>query len=93
MLNYNAERWLEFNDSRIKDFSAKQIEAECYGGSTECSDDTFMWFKNRENSKNAYILVYERKVKDPIKLVFKNKEELERTVQRTHLEYVVKQPS
>ena len=79
------DKWLEFNDSTIKDFDAKSIESECFGGSSnDASDDSWGWAKiGRENSKNAYILVYERVVKDPLKLVVNNEEDkqyLERTL-------------
>ena len=30
----SEELWLEFNDSRIKDFKTKNIEQECFGGSS-----------------------------------------------------------
>jgi len=58
------EAWLEFNDSRIREFSTKDIESECFGGKEGDSDETinFGWMK-RDNSKNAYILVYEKIVK------------------------------
>ena len=63
-------KWLEFNDSTIRDFDSKNIESECFGGaSSESSDDSWGWGKaGRDNSKNAYILVYERVVKDPVKM-------------------------
>lgn len=36
------------------------------------------WGKfNSENSLNAYILVYEKNEKDPIELIFDNKEDFE----------------
>jgi len=58
------DAWLEFNDSRVREFSTKDIENECFGGKESDSDDTinFGWM-NRDNSKNAYILVYEKIVK------------------------------
>jgi hypothetical protein len=59
------EKWLEFNDSNIRDFDPKNLETECFGGfsQTESVDDAWGWSKGgRDNSKNAYILVYERKV-------------------------------
>lgn len=65
-------KWLEFNDSNIRDFDPKNMESECFGGSSSSdgADDGWGWSRGgRDNSKNAYILVYERKVKDPIKLV------------------------
>lgn len=70
------ETWLEFNDSRVRDFSIKNIENECFGGHNSDWDDgsfNFGWFRSRDNSKNAYILVYEKKIKDPIELIFENK--------------------
>jgi len=69
------DKWLEFNDSKIRDFDIKNIEKECYGGSTsESNDDEWGWVRSggRESSRNAYILVYERVVKDPLKLVVQN---------------------
>ena len=65
-------KWLEFNDSNIRDFDQKNIDSECFGGSSSSdgADDGWGWSRGgRDNSKNAYILVYERKIKDPIKLV------------------------
>jgi len=72
-----SDRWLEFNDSSIRDFDTKNIESECFGGaSSDSSDDAWAWAKaGRENSKNAYILVYERVVKDPLKLVVQDEED------------------
>lgn len=57
----------------IRDFSINNLENECFGGKDNDLDDSgfnFSWFKNRDNSKNAYILVYEKIVKDPIELIF-----------------------
>lgn len=71
-------KWLEFNDSNIRDFDPKNMENECFGGtsSTDGADDGWGWSKGgRDNSKNAYILVYERKIKDSIKLVCENEED------------------
>lgn len=73
-----ADKWLEFNDSNIRDFDTKNIESECFGGaSNEKEDDSsWGWVKaGRENSKSAYILVYERVVKDPLKLVARTKDD------------------
>ena len=60
------DKWLEFNDSTIRDFDVKKIEAECFGGATTDSSDD-VW-GGKDKSRNAYILVYERVVKDPIKM-------------------------
>ena len=69
------EVWLEYNDSRIKEFKTKNIQSECFGGNNDNSgnDDMFGWNK-RDNSKNAYMLVYEKRVKTSLKLVFDNED-------------------
>lgn len=68
------DKWLEFNDSTIRDFNPDHIENECFGGaSNDSSDDAWGWVKvGKDNSKNAYILVYERVIKDPLKLQIKD---------------------
>lgn len=67
------ESWLEYNDSKVKEFSKKSIESECFGGATEGGSDN-MWnlWRDRDNSKNAYLLVYERRTKDPLRMEFKD---------------------
>jgi len=77
--NTQNDKWLEFNDSLIKDFDIKNIEKECFGGAGGDSSDDYWggWSSKsgRENSKNAYILVYERVAKDPLKFVVDEKED------------------
>jgi len=51
------------------------LESECFGGASDSDDySTGGWFRSsmRENSKNAYLLVYERRFKEDIKLEFKD---------------------
>lgn len=85
-----TETWLEFNDSRVREFQVKNLENECFGGQSNDSDDSnsfsgLGWFKNRDNSKNAYILVYERIQKTPISLIFQTQEEKEIILQELHI--------
>jgi len=68
-INLDGKKWLEFNDSTIKDFDSRLLEQECFGGSngyggTDASDD-YMGWEGKENAKSAYILVYERQTKEP----------------------------
>ena len=66
----SPDKWLEYNDSHIRDFDVKNIENECFGGASSDKDDDGWWGKSsRDNSKNAYILVYERVVKDPVTML------------------------
>ena len=61
-------RWLKFNDSIVTEFDTKDIPIECYGGFIE---DNI----NNENRQNAYLLIYERKKKTPIKIVIEKENE------------------
>lgn len=85
-------KWLEFNDSLIKDFNASQIEAECFGGSSDQSkNDDWVWQVRGEQSKNAYILIYERKHKDPIKIVYQDPSEKQELIHDLCLQEVAPQ--
>ena len=80
-INLDGKKWLEFNDSTIKDFDARMLEQECFGGSngygvSDVSDDYSGW-DSKENAKSAYILVYERQIKEPITLKITGKESME----------------
>lgn len=88
-INIEDDKWLEFNDSSIREFDKQSLESECFGGNSNnnCSgnnggynnmnnnNDDFYQQKGGEYSKNAYILVYERKTKDPLKIVFESEEQ------------------
>ena len=58
------DKWLEFNDSLVKDFDFKRIPLECFGGSTE--DTALMHDIGEGRSRSAYMLIYERRLKTPI---------------------------
>ena len=47
-------KWLEFNDSRVQAFDIKLLDQQCFGG---------------HQNQNAYMLVYERRVKEKMKVV------------------------
>ena len=55
-------KWLKFNDSIVTEFDTKDIPVECYGGFVDNN-------LNNENIQNAYLLIYERKKKTPIKII------------------------
>jgi len=77
-------QWLEFNDSNIYSFDLKKLEGECYGGVTEVIEDEFDWTK-KENSKNAYMLIYEKKKKEDISLCFASEQEKKGTMEALDL--------
>ncbi len=85
--NEDVGKWVEFNDSMIRSFSINNLEEECYGGvqhnisnytAIEGPENTG-WesrpsqYEEKENIKSAYMLLYERKKKKPIKLVVDSK--------------------
>ena len=58
--------WLIFNDSNVSEFDTDKIESECFGGNTEGY--------SFENCQNAYLLIYERKKKAPIRILLDEEE-------------------
>ena len=62
---YNKEKWLQFNDSHVSVFDTNKIPTECYGGTREGT--------SYENCQNAYLLIYERKKKTPIRIIIDEK--------------------
>ena len=67
-------KWYEFNDSLINVFNPSNIESECFGGYHSTYDDDYDWDR-RENSKSAYILLYERQGENNIEIVINNLKE------------------
>ena len=61
-------KWLKFNDSHVSIFNINDIEKECFGGASKGSSYNF------ENFQNAYMLIYERKKKNPIRIIYDEKE-------------------
>ena len=66
---YKKENWLQFNDSKVLEFDTNTIPSECYGGNYEGS--------SYEKCQNAYLLIYERKKKTPIRVLYE-KDEIEK---------------
>ena len=48
------QKWLEFNDSAVQSFNFSQLETTCFGG---------------QQNQNAYMLIYEKRLKHPMKVV------------------------
>ncbi len=72
-MNYNPNNenhvnsWLEFNDSYISKFNVSRLEEECFGGSYTSNNDS--WSRMGEKIKSAYMLIYERRMKSPLKVI------------------------
>ena len=60
-------KWLTFNDSVLSEFDINNIPAECFGGESRNP--------NISSTQNAYLLIYERVKKKPIKIVIEEPKE------------------
>ena len=65
-LNKNEKpNWLRFNDSQISKYDINNLQVDCFGGSLRNS--------SIPNTQNAYLLIYERVKKTPIKVLINEK--------------------
>jgi len=70
-------KWVKFDDSNISEFDSNDISEVCFGGKNKNNSSDAS-----ENQSNAYLLIYERIKKNPIKVVIeegekKNKDYIE----------------
>ncbi|CDW78148.1 ubiquitin carboxyl-terminal hydrolase family protein [Stylonychia lemnae] len=64
------ENWLEFNDSTVKDYRFANLEEDCYGGGSSSNSGNFQNSDMKNDySRNAYMLIYEKRRKEKIKIV------------------------
>jgi ubiquitin carboxyl-terminal hydrolase 9/24 len=63
-----TDPWMEFNDSTVREFNFEKLKEECYGGDGKSADDGG-WSFGGSYGKSAYMLVYERKKKRPLKIL------------------------
>ena len=69
-VNTQEEPWKEFNDSRVSEFEFSKLRNECFGGDSGKSEDwSFMSSGSNTYGKSGYMLVYERRVKKPVKVL------------------------
>ena len=59
---------MEFNDSSVREFNFEKLKSECYGGDGKAGADDG-WSFGSSYGKSAYMLVYERRVKRPLKIL------------------------
>lgn len=68
-LDTSKDKWMEFNDSRVSDYNFEDLKGDCYGGSAGNDDWFGGMFKTASYGKSAYLLVYEKRFKKPIKIL------------------------
>jgi hypothetical protein len=71
---------MEFNDSTVRSFNFDKLKEECFGGSGG-SEDSYAgpatsggWGGGSSYGKSAYMLVYERRKKKPVKILVDHEE-------------------
>jgi Ubiquitin carboxyl-terminal hydrolase len=70
-----GDTWMEFNDSTVKNFNFEKLKEECYGqdgAATGGGSDS--WGFGGSYGKSAYMLIYERREKKPIKILVPQEE-------------------
>ena len=63
---------MEYNDSIVREFNFDKMKDECYGGDGKSgagSDDNWGFSGSSQYGKSAYMLIYERRKKRPLKIL------------------------
>jgi hypothetical protein len=61
---------MEFNDSRVSEFNFEKLRDECFGDAPNKNNSNHdEWSSWGSYGKSAYMLIYERRIKKPIKIV------------------------
>jgi ubiquitin C-terminal hydrolase len=66
----SEDKWMEFDDSRVTQFDMKKFEEECFGGTDDKEFGFSAFSPESAMSKSAYLLVYEKAVKDKVVFPF-----------------------
>ena len=62
-------KWVKFNDTTLSEYNPEDIPKDCFGGTHNNKNKNVSY----ENSQNAYLLIYERVKKTPIKVLIEEK--------------------
>lgn len=63
----------------------KYLEQEWFGGTTEAIDEEFDWTVKKENSRSAYLLIYQQRQETPVELVYTDEESKENLLKQLKL--------
>ena len=68
----NQSQWLKFNDDEVSQFDLNELEKDSFGGDTTNLTSDELYISNTSGGsygKNAYMLIYEKKLKNPLREV------------------------
>ena len=63
LLCTSKDKWIEFNDSNVRDYNFKDLKGDTFGGISGNDDLLRGYFKSNSYGKSAYLLVYEKRFK------------------------------
>lgn len=66
----NQDKWYEFDDSRVTVFDMKKFDEECFGTTEDKEYSLNLMMSEPNNSKSAYLLVYDKIKKNEIVINF-----------------------
>lgn len=72
-LSSNQSQWKQFNDDEVSDYDISNLERDSFGGDASNLTQDELYISNTSGGggygKNAYMLIYEKKLKQPIREV------------------------
>ena len=71
-LESNNSDWQKFDDETVSSYNLSELEKDSYGGSTSNLSESEQYIANTANGsygKSAYMLIYEKQLKKPIREV------------------------
>jgi hypothetical protein len=62
--------WMKFNDSSVTEYNVEKLREDCFGGDGKSGDGgSDSWSFGGSYGQSAYMLVYERRQKRPLKIL------------------------
>lgn len=64
-----SDPWMKFNDSSVTEYNIEKLKEDCFGGDGKSGGDTDSWSFGGTYGQSAYMLVYEKRLKRPLKIL------------------------
>ncbi len=66
-INTEGDPWYKFNDSSVTEYNFEKLKEDCFGGDGKSGEDA--WTFGGSYGQSAYMLVYEKRKKRPLKIL------------------------
>lgn len=77
------EPWMKFNDSQVTEYNFEKLKEDCFGGDGKSGSDGDSWSFGGGYGQSAYMLIYEKRQKRPLKILA-TPEEVEENKEKFH---------